>query len=171
MLSFSHKKLVNILICLFFKNWSTFPGQSLELSPIFCCEQRRICVFFPSASEMKAGAEDPPDILEEFLFMLCVSPIQWMSAFWDGSWWQRLLGQGEVDGHVLHDQDPKGMEALCRAHTLSQAGSQQLHDCCRCGVFPGAMGGGGWYKGRNISAYRAAWLNSHKSWLDTKWQC
>lgn len=57
-----------------------------------------------------------------------MSLTQWISTFGDGSWWQGTLRHG----NVLHSQDPRGREALCRDQTLHQAGSQQLQDCCCC---------------------------------------
>lgn len=66
-----------------------------------------------------------------------MSPTQWISTFWDGSWWQWTLRHR----NVLHSQEARGREALCRDRTLHQAGSQQLQDCCCCsGVLPGAKG-------------------------------
>jgi len=85
MLSFSHKKLVSFLIYSFFKNWSTFPGQSHQLFPIFADTKAEYMSVFPHAREVEAGAEDPLDVLEDFLFTLCVSLMQWMSAGWDSS--------------------------------------------------------------------------------------
>lgn len=96
-----------------------------------------------------------------------MSPTQWISTFWDCSWWQRTLRRG----NVLHKQDPGGREALCRDHKLHQAGSQRLQDCCCCGVFPGQRGEMTGTKDETSlpTGYRAARLNSDKSWCGTKW--
>lgn len=81
---FSQNKLINILIYLFFKmvyfSWSE-PWNI----PHFCWEQGRIYLFFSNASEIKAGAEDSLDILEDFLLILSVSLTPWMSLFGDSS--------------------------------------------------------------------------------------
>lgn len=139
--------------------------------PHFCWEQGRIYLFFSNASEIKAGAEDSLDILEDFLFILSVSLTLWMSLFGDS-----LCDSGSSDG--VRGMDTffttiiqEGGKNLC---TLRSAGNQQLHDLLLLWGLPTCN----WWKwlvrgARHLclQSHRAIWLNSHKSWLDTKWQC
>lgn len=145
-----------VFVLLYFLKISlSFLVSPLKYTP-FLLTARENLSFSPMQVKWKLGQK----ILWIFwrissLCCVCLPHNGWV-CFWDGSWWQWLLRQNERDGHVLHKQDCRRREALSRYHVLSQAGSQQLHDCCRCGVFPGAMGGDEWYKGRNMSAYRTA---------------
>lgn len=88
---------------------STFLSQSLELSSGFF-ESKGEFLFAPKASEMKAGAEDHIRYSEVFPFYVVF--VSTMGTLWNGSRWQWLLRKNEKDGNILHDQDPKGREAL-----------------------------------------------------------